>query len=64
KKFSAQRVKALKEAYRWLFQKGLKLQDAIKAIRKQDLETEDVSALIQFVENSQRGFVRDVSSDG
>ena len=55
KKFSAKRIKALKEAYRWLFQKGLKLQEA--------METEDVSVLIQFVETSKRGFVRDVSSD-
>jgi len=53
----------LKEAYRWLFQKGLKLQEAIEAIRSEDLETEDVSVLIQFVETSKRGFVRDVSSD-
>ena len=63
KKFSAKRVKALREAYRWLFQKGLKLQEAIEAIRSEDLETEDVSVLIQFVETSKRGFVRDVSSD-
>jgi UDP-N-acetylglucosamine acyltransferase len=63
KKFSAKRIKALKEAYRWLFQKGLKLQEAIEAIRSEDLETEDVSVLIQFVETSKRGFVRDVSSD-
>ena len=63
KKFTAKRIKALKEAYRWLFQKGLRLQEAIEAIRSEELETQDVSVLIQLVERSKRGFVRDVSSD-
>ncbi len=63
KKFSAKRIKTLKEAYRWLFHKGLKLQEAIEAIRSEGLETQDVSVLIQFAESSKRGFVREVSSD-
>lgn len=63
KKFSAKRIKALKEAYRLIFQKGLKLQEAIEAVRSEDLETEDVNALIEFVESSKRGFVRDVSDE-
>ena len=62
KNFSSQRLEALKKAYRWLFQKGLKIRQAVDQIRKEELETADVSVLIQFIESSKRGFVRDVSA--
>ena len=59
--FSSQRIEALKKAYRWLFQKGLKIREAVEEIRKTSLETEDVKLLVEFIESSKRGFVRGVS---
>ena len=64
KNFSSQRIGALKKAYRWLFHKGLKLRQAIDQIRKEELEREDVSVLLEFIESSRKGFVRTVSSSG
>jgi len=56
--FSRERIDALKKAYRILFRKGLKVKDAVEQIRAKGLETEDVSILIQFIESSERGFIR------
>jgi len=56
--FSAERIDALKKAYRILFRKGLLTKDAIEQVRLEKLETEDVAVLIKFIETSERGFVR------
>ncbi|MDA2934596.1 acyl-ACP--UDP-N-acetylglucosamine O-acyltransferase [Acidobacteria bacterium AH-259-D05] len=58
--FSSQRIEALTKAYRWLFRKGLKIREAIEEIQREGLETQDVKALIEFIESSQRGFIRGV----
>ncbi len=58
KGFSAERIDALKKAYRTLFRKGLRLQDAIERIRREGPLTDDVQTLLQFAESSERGFVR------
>ena len=58
KNFSAQRIESLRKAYRLLFQKGLKIKEAIEEVRRQDLSTEDVGLLVRFIETSERGFVR------
>ncbi len=58
KGFSPQRVEILKKTYRWLFQKGLTIKAAIRKIREEKLEAEDVVTLIHFIENTERGFVR------
>jgi UDP-N-acetylglucosamine acyltransferase len=57
KGFSAQRIEALKSAYRTLFLKGLKLKEAVEAVRRHDV-TEDVALLLDFIEGSERGFIR------
>ncbi len=62
--FSLERVEALTRAYRWLFKKGLKIQEAVEAIGKEGIQTEDVTALIEFVQSSSRGFVRNESRSG
>ncbi len=64
KGFSSQRIGVLKKAYRLLFHKGLKLRQAIDQIRKEELESEDVNILIEFIESSRKGFVRSVSRSG
>ncbi len=56
--FSPQRIEALRTAYRYLFQKRLKIKEAIQKIRQEGLETRDVAQLTRFIEVSQRGFVR------
>lgn len=56
--FSRESVVALKRAYRWLFAKGLTVSEAVEAIEKADLNTPEVKLLLQFIENSERGFVR------
>lgn len=58
KGFSAERIRKLKWAYRWLFQRKLKLKEALIQIRDEGLETRDVKALMEFMESSERGFVR------
>lgn len=58
KGFSEGRLKALGDAYRTLFRKGLKLRDAVNQIRTSGELTPDVEILIEFVETCERGFVR------
>lgn len=58
KNFSRERIEALQSAYRILFQKHLKLAEAVRRIRQEGPLTEDVLYLLEFVEGSQRGFVR------
>lgn len=59
--FSSERIESLNRAYRWLFKKGLKIQEAVEAIEKDGIQTEDVTTLIDFVQSSERGFVRNES---
>ncbi|MEE2840124.1 MAG: acyl-ACP--UDP-N-acetylglucosamine O-acyltransferase [Acidobacteriota bacterium] len=59
--FSPGRIESLSRAYRWLFKKGLKLQEAVEAIEKDGIQTEDVTTLIEFAQSSARGFVRNES---
>ena len=56
--FSAGQIRTLKQAYRWLFLKNLRIEEAIEGIRAEKLDSPDVEALIQFIENAKRGFVR------
>jgi UDP-N-acetylglucosamine acyltransferase len=56
--FSSQRLESLTQAYRWLFKKGLKVQEAVEAIGNEGIDTQDVRALIEFIQSSARGFVR------
>ncbi|MBI4445654.1 MAG: acyl-ACP--UDP-N-acetylglucosamine O-acyltransferase [Acidobacteria bacterium] len=58
KGFSPERIVILKKAYRWLFQKGLKVADAVLEIREEGLASEEVQFLIRFIEEASRGFVR------
>lgn len=58
--FTDNRIEGLKDAYRILFRKGLPLQQAIAQLRRGQL-TSDVEILLNFVESSERGFVRNSS---
>jgi len=56
--FSKERIKALNQAYRWLFRKGLSLSEARQNIEDGGPLTEDVAVLLDFIDTSDRGFVR------
>ena len=60
KGFTNSRINILKRAYRWFFNRGLTLRDAIVKIRKSGLDSEDVELLIRFIETAERGFVREI----
>jgi len=55
--FSTKRIEILKQSYRWLFNKGLILKDAIGKIREVGLENKDSRLLIEFIETAERGIV-------
>ncbi len=55
--FSAERIAALKEAYRLLFLRGLRLEEALSRLGQSD-PTPDVALLINFIQTCERGFVR------
>ncbi len=54
--YSEERVRALREAFKLLYRKGLNQTQALGAMRAES-PTEDVELLISFVEGSQRGIV-------
>ena len=55
--FSTERISALKEAYRVLFLRGLRLEEAVQSLEQSD-PTPDVALLIDFIKTCERGFVR------
>ena len=55
--YSDDRIRVLKLAYRWLFQKGLNMTEAVECIRQEELETPDVEVLLKFLGTSIRGCV-------
>jgi UDP-N-acetylglucosamine acyltransferase len=55
--FSNEKIEMIHEAYRLLYSKGV-LKEGIMEIRKNLPECEEVSNIINFVENSKRGIIR------
>ena len=56
--FSSDRIKQLKQLYQILFNKDLKLADAIAAIQTQSPESSDAQLILSFINQSTRGLVR------
>ena len=56
--FSADTIRALKEAYRLLYRGNLNAKQAVEAIRKEIHGIPEVEELCAFVETSQRGIIR------
>lgn len=54
--FSEAQIKAIQAAYRMLYRKGLNTSQAVTAIREKPM-TDEVKALVTFVEATQRGIV-------
>jgi UDP-N-acetylglucosamine acyltransferase len=56
--FSDEQIDSLRKAYRVIFRSKLLLKDALEKVRREIVQTPEVSALVQFVANSQRGVCR------
>ena len=55
--FDARRIRALKEAFKVIFRSGMRLSIAIEYIEKNQMVTDDVRVLINFIQESKRGIV-------
>jgi UDP-N-acetylglucosamine acyltransferase len=58
KNLSEQTISELKKVYRLCFQSGLNTADALANVRTMQWETSEVHTLIDFIEHSERGFIR------
>ena len=56
--FSAERIAAIKRAYRTLYMSGKTLSEASAALQEQARASEDVRAMLDFIERSERALVR------
>lgn len=56
--FSAERIKAIKRAYRILYRQGLRLEDARDVLCEQLAEFKDVKQMVDFIDVSKRGLLR------
>jgi UDP-N-acetylglucosamine acyltransferase len=54
----AERIAALKQAYRHLFQSQRLVSEAIAQLRQEKELTPEVETLVQFIETAKRGFIR------
>jgi len=56
--FAGERLRAIQRAYRLLLASRLNTSQAIEKIRQEDITTEDVSYLVDFIEASERGVLK------
>ncbi|HEY0793972.1 MAG TPA: acyl-ACP--UDP-N-acetylglucosamine O-acyltransferase [Chthoniobacterales bacterium] len=56
--FTAESIRALKEAYRILYRSNLNTKQALAELRVTLVESDEVRQLIEFVEGSERGIIR------
>jgi len=56
--FSAERITAIKRAYRTLYMSGKTLNEARVELQEQSRASEDVRAMLEFIERSERALVR------
>ena len=58
RKFPADRVKLIKEAFRLIYRSKYNTAQALEAVRKDLAQSEEVREILEFIENSQRGIIR------
>jgi len=58
KGFSEQSIQDLKRAYRLCFRSGMNTSEALAEVKARDWSTPEVAQLVEFMESSQRGFIR------
>ena len=56
--FSAETVRALKEAYRVLYRGKLNVKQSVEIIRREQPDTPEIAELCAFIESSERGIIR------
>ncbi len=56
--FESEDITELKRAYKIIYRSGFTLQNAIEKIKQQEFNSEHVTALIQFIQESKRGVIR------
>jgi UDP-N-acetylglucosamine acyltransferase len=58
KNFPAESVKVIKEAFRLIYRSKYNTRQAIEAMQKELPQTEEITEIIQFIEQSERGIIR------
>src|SRR6184192_18200 len=58
KNFTPESVKQIKEAFRLIYRSNYNTRQAIDAIRKELRPTEEITQILEFIEQSQRGIIR------
>jgi UDP-N-acetylglucosamine acyltransferase len=58
KGFSSQAIAELKQVYRILFRSKMNTGDALKKVKENQWTSAEVATLIEFIESSERGFIR------
>src|SRR5216110_130466 len=58
KNFPPESVKLIKEAFRLIYRSKYNTRQAIEAMRKELAQTEEITEIIQFIEQSERGIIR------
>ena len=56
--FSEEQIKTLREVYKIVFKKKLKLEEALQILEKDYKDNEDVVKLVEFIRKSKRGITR------
>jgi UDP-N-acetylglucosamine acyltransferase len=56
--FDTQQIKNIKDAYRLIYRKGLKLDEAITKIEQRSADQAELNILLDSLRSSERGIVR------
>jgi len=56
--FDATRIQAVKQAYKVMYMRSLKLEDALDALRADAAKSSDIGLFVKFVQNRSRSIVR------
>jgi UDP-N-acetylglucosamine acyltransferase len=56
--FSAQKIKEIRKAFRILFTRDLRLEEAVAEVRKEIGESDEIKTMLDAIERSQRGLAR------
>ena len=56
--YSAEKLRIIKQAYRFLFMKKMNVSQAVKAIHSEMVITPEVEHILKFVESSKRGIIK------
>ncbi|MDR2816634.1 MAG: acyl-ACP--UDP-N-acetylglucosamine O-acyltransferase [Proteiniphilum sp.] len=56
--FTSERINSIQEIYRYLYQSGYNITQAMERIEKELPETEDRNCILEFIRSSSRGIVR------